>query len=921
MGRLLLIATVLLVLLFTNGASKTALASDRHTLTKYFVLPFIEDISGGSASGIPVYDCIGQGHDHDSIIEAAVNALNNTGRMKFEYTPGAETACVLTGEDKGYPTQDDRISIHLDNTVETANFGAKKDIVSFRADDVGTEGDSGMYPFIKGRIVLGPNAHNQWALAHELQHAAGLADLYFPHPTPEGQTCGLDPAHSHAVGDTIMDCDYFHDPGSHDIANLDDLYKNPPTLIDDFEAIGTTYESGGTATVSFEWTDRSYNEKFQFIAMDNDENYIAEDTLVALRDAETLVWSGLTPGTRYCFFIQSLNGYLDPGPASDHSCIDTPPDQSGVYDMLVHWPGLESAAFLHCIVRVNHTVGNALHTDQQCNNDIPDLGRGDGEPPTWEDTCESLATRTPSECTPGALRAAGPDATPGPPGPPPYTLHSADTTATAVFYPEGTTGCGSTPCTILEWCFEEEGSPDGAGVGPNISWRIVLLDPANPESMQLDLDGDTVPDPQIDRVITGSAEVWFNQKRTDCRRGSPEGNPDWPNLTVRWVQAYEEGGFDINLFPVPWRKFLCGDPPDLPCNPNPFGPFLDYDRDGCDDEDELADLPPSDCGDDPYNPTDSFDVNDQDWRDAGGLSGAYDIMMLIARGDCTDAQCTANEPGEYFNCRSNLEHDTGNNNVTMPIYCYHDDAGSDINPEAFPGIRGDGFWGAPPPGPQVAAGPPALYAYGDVDETHTVLTGAFNETSQQIEISGCFEEFASLGDVYMELTLSAHQLPGTVDIWTSQDNATCIAGATFGDYDTVSGEGPPVGPYDDADVFSAIRPGGAGLDADKDGIPDSRELGDEPACGRRDPYNKNDYYDVSIPRDGVIDLANDLLGVIVHFAAGGYPPGDENWDRPPAMIGAGSNWNRGSPDGVIDLANDILGVILQFNPGGCPAQQ
>ncbi len=34
--------------------------------------------------------------------------------------------------------------------------------------------------------------------------------------------------------------------------------------------------------------------------------------------------------------------------------------------------------------------------------------------------------------------------------------------------------------------------------------------------------------------------------------------------------------------------------------------------------------------------------------------------------------------------------------------------------------------------------------------------------------------------------------------------------------------------------------------------------------------------------------------------------------------GAGSHWNRGSPDGVIDLANDQLGVILQFNPGGCP---
>ncbi len=68
-----------------------------------------------------------------------------------------------------------------------------------------------------------------------------------------------------------------------------------------------------------------------------------------------------------------------------------------------------------------------------------------------------------------------------------------------------------------------------------------------------------------------------------------------------------------------------------------------------------------------------------------------------------------------------------------------------------------------------------------------------------------------------------------------------------------------------------------------------------------------------------VELPNDILGVILHFAPGGYDPGDENWDRPPVMggAGAGSTWNRGSPDGVIDLPNDILGVILQFNPGGC----
>jgi hypothetical protein len=74
-------------------------------------------------------------------------------------------------------------------------------------------------------------------------------------------------------------------------------------------------------------------------------------------------------------------------------------------------------------------------------------------------------------------------------------------------------------------------------------------------------------------------------------------------------------------------------------------------------------------------------------------------------------------------------------------------------------------------------------------------------------------------------------------------------------------------------------------------------------------------------------LSNDILGVIFEFAPGGYKPGEEdhtgktvheNYDRPAAMFGSAGHWNRGAYDGVIDLSNDILGVILQYNPGGIP---
>ena len=106
-------------------------------------------------------------------------------------------------------------------------------------------------------------------------------------------------------------------------------------------------------------------------------------------------------------------------------------------------------------------------------------------------------------------------------------------------------------------------------------------------------------------------------------------------------------------------------------------------------------------------------------------------------------------------------------------------------------------------------------------------------------------------------------------------------------------------------------------DGDQDGCPNEAELGpDETIGGRRDWTNRWDYYDVlgsgaALPVDRNIDLPNDILGVILHFAPQGQvPPYDIQFDRGPS---SGPNaWNMTAPDGVIDLPNDILGVILQF---------
>ncbi len=103
-------------------------------------------------------------------------------------------------------------------------------------------------------------------------------------------------------------------------------------------------------------------------------------------------------------------------------------------------------------------------------------------------------------------------------------------------------------------------------------------------------------------------------------------------------------------------------------------------------------------------------------------------------------------------------------------------------------------------------------------------------------------------------------------------------------------------------------------DTDGDGCSDQRENGpDETLGGQRNYKNPWDFYDVvgggGGPPDGVIDLPNDILGVILHFSPQGQPPYDVQFDRGPKLTGL--PWNMTAPDGVIDLPNDILGVILQ----------
>ena len=105
-------------------------------------------------------------------------------------------------------------------------------------------------------------------------------------------------------------------------------------------------------------------------------------------------------------------------------------------------------------------------------------------------------------------------------------------------------------------------------------------------------------------------------------------------------------------------------------------------------------------------------------------------------------------------------------------------------------------------------------------------------------------------------------------------------------------------------TINCVDPDIALADTDGDGCTDLQELGlDEESGGQRDPNNPWDFYDTN--GDRVVDLPNDILGVITAFNA--Y---NVIYDRGPST---GPNpWNMTAPDGVIDLPNDILGVISQF---------
>ncbi|MEX0786490.1 MAG: flexitail domain-containing putative surface protein [Dehalococcoidia bacterium] len=127
---------------------------------------------------------------------------------------------------------------------------------------------------------------------------------------------------------------------------------------------------------------------------------------------------------------------------------------------------------------------------------------------------------------------------------------------------------------------------------------------------------------------------------------------------------------------------------------------------------------------------------------------------------------------------------------------------------------------------------------------------------------------------------------------------------------------------DVADTFTLLingPPQPDPVDSDGDGCSDAREGGvNLMQGGLRNYQNPWDFYDAAGPPapvgdgtpDQVVDLQNDILGVLLRWSGNPLLPYSAAYDRGPAL--GPYAWNKSSPDGVIDLQNDILGVVLQF---------
>ncbi len=549
---------------------------------------------------------------------------------------------------------------------------------------------------------------------------------------------------------------------------------------------------------------------------------------------------------------------------------------------------VQSGNYFHCISRIDHDITtNQLDSNLLCYIDAPGLG------------------------IPGSPLKSAADGNAGPPPPPPYLTGG----------PSKLQGYYDKVNNQIHFigCFENAGPP----LGPNII-------------VQTHVDAKT---------LKGFTTIFGQQSIKNCANHTPvvkAGPPATSVLQVSTVLARQNKDFD-------------------------------HDGDGCKDYDELGHgkppgpppklPPPKLCGDDPYNPLDS-DAN---------YNSAVTISVTVVRADvcqgglpvglppvgCNGAPNGQIAAGSYFHCIGDQQHAPPAKTFTTRLMCYTDNpvttvncqdaANSVANPcvaaitcapfgPAHPSRCGDGLPGITPPSnaPQPSKAGSGS-AYGDIDATHTQLSGTIDNTNNVLNFTGCFNgvESPTQGpSIYTRATIDAHTGAGTVDIFLNQP-ANC----------TPLPVGEPAAPYNDVPIETAEQATKTGVtptnqnDTDGDGCSEKQELRDTVGTGgRRDPYNRWDlmavWHGSPLIRDKIVNAA-DLSAVVARFGATDTGAGDfdrnsnptltpnlpilpsgnranyhPSFDREGTLVGSNA-WNLKPPNGNVGAA-ELANAVAQF---------
>jgi hypothetical protein len=470
------------------------------------------------------------------------------------------------------------------------------------------------------------------------------------------------------------------------------------------------------------------------------------------------------------------------------------------------------------------------------------------------------------------IAGEGADGIPGPPPPPPYT---AAVPAKGL----GTYNPGTDTATITS-CFDNL----GGGSGPNIIASVVIED----AKAQLAATGKQ----------HGSVSIYQTQSNAQCRALAPTGALFGGVPLNLKIHPITIGGSNVAS---PWRTL--GD--------------LDFDNDGCNDEDELKKLShPATCGDDPWNPYDSNNTStDGSWyvlataRYSDACQGGVaDPAAHPALYNCAGQPDRTYVPGAYYHCYASVTGavadilcyiDFGPNTSAFPIAGVAPGPGTPVpvNPQQNATASGDGKSGAAPPGRTLStAANPILFA--DIDQKHAHLTWTVGAT--HITIAGCFPNDAGdgpLGWVYVNAKINRYTWVGKATVYSFQTQVNCEGGTPSGGGTVLPG------------IEAVLQNPSATRDTDIDGCPDSAELKDSAvAGGLRDPSNRWDYMN---PLNNAVNRVPDISAVVAVFGIDDPNPGyNQKFDRGGQITGS-NGWNLLPPNGTI-RGPDITAAVQSF---------